>query len=237
MTPERNQRIREMLRKRQVDLTVCMEDVHKPHNVSAVIRSCDAVGINRIHAIWNEKTYLRRGTAMGSQNWVKMDKYDTLSEAVDVMKQQGMQILVTHLSDDAVDFREIDYTKPTGIILGQEKYGATEEAIGLADKKVVIPMEGMVQSLNVSVAAALILYEAQRQRQNAGMYQTQKLTDQECQKILFTGGYPVLKRVCDRKGIPYQPIDEQGQIAADDSWWKQMQLTPDRIESLLDEDE
>lgn len=236
MTPERNQRIRTMLRKRQIDLTVCMEDVHKPHNVSAVIRSCDAVGINRIHAIWNEKTYLRRGTAMGSQNWVKMDKYESIDDAVGVMKQQKMQILVTHLSDDAVDFRDIDYTLPTGIILGQEKYGATPEAIALADKKIIIPMEGMVQSLNVSVAAALILYEAQRQRSIAGMYDKQQLTEEECQKILFTGGYPVLKNVCDRKGIPYPAIDSQGQIAADKSWWQKMQLTPDRVAGLESEE-
>ncbi|MFZ6043991.1 TrmH family RNA methyltransferase, partial [Vibrio natriegens] len=86
------------------------------------------------------------------------------------LKDQGMQVLATHLSDTAIDFREVDYTKPTAIILGGEKNGITSEALALADQDIIIPMVGMVQSLNVSVASALILYEAQRQRQQAGMY-------------------------------------------------------------------
>lgn len=232
MSPERYQRIRQMLRMRQTDLTVCMEEVHKPHNVSAVIRSCDAIGIHRIHAVWDHKTRLRKGTAMGSQNWVYTQSHDTIEDAVSHLKQQNMQVLVTHLSDDAVDFREIDYTKPTAILLGQEKYGATDKAIELADQDIVIPMVGMVQSLNVSVAAALVLYEAQRQRQLAGCYDKQHLSEAECQKMLFEGGHPVLRKVCDRKGIPYPEIDDEGQIVADEQWWQQMQLTPAKLASL-----
>lgn len=232
MSPERYQRIRQMLRMRQTDLTVCMEEVHKPHNVSAVVRSCDAVGIHQIHAVWDKKTRLRKGTAMGSQNWVKTQSHDTIADAVGHLKSQNMQVLVTHLSDKAVDFREIDYTKPTAIILGQEKYGATDTAIELADQDIVIPMVGMVQSLNVSVAAALVLYEAQRQRQEAGMYDQQHLDEATCQRVLFEGGYPVLRKVCDRKGIPYPRIDDTGQIDADEQWWQAMQLTPAKLASL-----
>lgn len=235
MSPERYQRIRELLRKRQTDLTVCMEEVHKPHNVSAVIRSCDAVGIHRIHAVWDEKTRLRKGTAMGSQQWVYTDSHDTIEHAIGHLKQQKMQVLVTHLSDKAVDFREIDYTKPTAIILGQEKHGATETAIANADKEIVIPMVGMVQSLNVSVAAALILYEAQRQRQLAGMYDQQSLDEAACQRMLFEGGYPILRKICNRKGIPYPRIDDAGQIDADERWWQQMQLSPAALAALEDE--
>jgi tRNA (guanosine-2'-O-)-methyltransferase len=102
----------------------------------------------------------------------------------------------------------------------------------MCDQDIVIPMVGMVQSLNVSVAAALVLYEAQRQRQIAGMYDVQHLSEEECQRMLFEGGYPVLTKVCKRKGIPYPPIDEQGQIAADDSWWQQMQLSTRALASL-----
>ncbi|MCV2886191.1 tRNA (guanosine(18)-2'-O)-methyltransferase TrmH [Aestuariibacter sp. AA17] len=232
MSPERYNRIREMLRMRQTDLTVLMEEVHKPHNVSAVVRSCDAVGIHEIHAVWDKKTRLRRGTAMGSQNWVKTHSHDTISDAIGHLKGQGMQVLVTHLSDTAVDFRDIDYTKPTAIILGQEKYGATDVAIEQADQDIVIPMVGMVQSLNVSVAAALILYEAQRQRQQANMYDKQNVSEAECQRILFEGGFPKLRKMCDIKGIPYPYIDETGQIAEGDDWWKQLQLTPEKLASI-----
>jgi len=225
MTPERYQRIREMLAKRQTDLTVCLENVHKPHNVSAVVRTCDAIGIHKVHAVWENQYRVRSGTAMGSQQWVNVDTHENVTDAIGALKAQNMQVLVTHLSDKAVDFRDIDYTKPTAILFGQEKYGVTDEAIAMCDQDIVIPMVGMVQSLNVSVAAALVLYEAQRQRQIAGMYDVQHLSEEECQRMLFEGGYPVLTKVCKRKGIPYPPIDEQGQIAADDSWWQQMQLS------------
>ncbi len=222
MSPSRYQRIREVLAKRQTDLTVCMEHVHKPHNVSAIIRSCDAVGVHYAHAIWDDSTRLRGGTAAGSQNWVRLQQHDSTEAAFATFKRQGMQILVTHLSDKAVDYREVDYTRPTAILLGQEKYGATDQAIAMADQDIVIPMVGMVQSLNVSVASALVLYEAQRQRAAAGMYDTQQLDEAECQRILFERGHPIYHKACVRKGIPYPHIDEQGQIQADQSWWQRL---------------
>jgi tRNA (guanosine-2'-O-)-methyltransferase len=225
MSIERYQRIRKLLASRQPSLTVCMEEVHKPHNVSAVVRSCDAVGVHRVHAVWDKKTKLRKGTAMGSQNWVYTDVHSSIEDAVSQLKQQNMQVLVTHLSEDAIDFRDIDYTLPTAIILGQEKDGATQRAIELADKNIVIPMVGMVQSLNVSVAAALVLYEAQRQRQLAGMYDQQQLSEEECQRMLFEGGFPNFKDMCERKNIPYPHINENGEIVADESWWLRMQMT------------
>lgn len=232
MTPERYQRIRNLLRMRQADLTVCLEEVHKPHNVSAVFRSCDAVGIHTVHAVLDEKPRFRKGTAMGSQNWVGIQSHDCIEDAVSSFKQQGMQVLVTQLSERAVDFREVDYTQPTAIILGQEKHGASSKAIELSNQDIVIPMVGMVQSLNVSVAAALVLYEAQRQRQIAGHYDHQQLSEAECQKVLFEGGYPILRDVCLRKNIPYPKIDEQGKIDADPQWWQQMQLTPEGLAAL-----
>ena len=127
MSPERYQRIRQVLERRQTDLTVCLENVHKPHNVSAVVRTCDAVGIHRVHTVWEKKYQFRRGTAMGSQQWVRQTNHDNINDAMAELKGQGMQVLVTHLSDTAVDFRDIDYTKPTAILFGQEKYGASDE--------------------------------------------------------------------------------------------------------------
>lgn len=233
MSPERYQRIRDLLKLRQTDLTVCMEQVHKPHNLSAIVRSCDAVGVHRIHAVWDEKTRMRAGTAVGSHNWVYNQQHGSIQEAIGHLKQQGMQILVTNLSEQAVDFRAVDYTKPTAIVLGQEKHGATPEAIEMADQDIVIPMVGMVQSLNVSVAAALVLYEAQRQRQLAGMYDTQHLSEQDCQKLLFEGGYPKLQQMCVRKNLAYPHIGDQGQIEANEQWWQSMQLTSDGLAALV----
>ena len=232
MSPERYQRIREVLEKRQTDLTVCLENVHKPHNVSAVVRTCDAVGIHRVHTVWEKQYQFRRGTAMGSQQWVRQTNHMNIADAMTDLKGQGMQVLVTNLSEKAVDFRDIDYTKPTAILFGQEKYGATDEAKALADQDIVIPMMGMVQSLNVSVAAALVLYEAQRQRTIAGMYNTQHLAEEECQALAFENGYPRLFKLCQRKGLAMPPINELGEIAADDSWWQDMQITQAEANAL-----
>ncbi len=228
MTPERYARIREMLAARQPDLTVCMEQVHKPHNVSAVIRTADAVGVNEVHAVWPTSRMKTQGSfAAGANSWVQVKTHKTIQEAVAKMKAMGMQILATNLSEKAVDFRAIDYTRPTCILLGQEKTGITPEALALADSDIIIPMVGMVQSLNVSVASALILYEAQRQRENAGMYQRENslLKEKEQQRLLFEGGYPVLANVAKRKKLPRPFIDDTGAIVADDAWWAAMQMT------------
>jgi tRNA (guanosine-2'-O-)-methyltransferase len=224
MSPERYARIRDFLSLRQPSLTLCLEQLDKPHNISAIVRSCDAVGVYEMHAVWDKKPQIRKSTAMGSENWVYTKEHLCIEDAVSHLKTQNMQVLVTNLSENSVDFREIDYTQPTAIILGQEKHGATEEALAAADQDIIIPMVGMVQSLNVSVAAALILYEAQRQRQLAGMYNIQQLTEQACQKMLFENGFPRLREICDRKKISYPNIDNNGYIDADEDWWGEIQL-------------
>jgi len=223
MSPERFARINELLDKRQLDLTVVMENVHKNHNLSAVIRTADAIGVHAMHAVWqSRKTKLSRSTASGSHKWVGVQHYSELESAVANVRQQGMQLIVTHLSDSAVDFRDVDYTKPTAILLGQEKQGVSEQALAMADQHVMIPMLGMVQSLNVSVAAAVILYEAQRQRQQAGLYGMPQISEQERYRILFERGHPVYAKACQRKGLGYPQLDQTGQIIADDNWWQAM---------------
>jgi len=233
MTPERLERINKMLDQRQPDLTVCMEGVHKRHNLAAVVRTADAIGISDVHAIWkSEEMEVRGGSAAGSQNWIDVHNYNKTADAICELKKQGMQVLVTNLSDTAVDFHEIDYTKPTAIILGQEKFGASDIALEMADQHIVIPMVGMVQSLNVSVACSVVLYEAQRQRQLAGMYDTPRISEQRRQRFLFEGGHPIFSEACNRKGLPYPIIDEDGQIIASELWWQQMQMTEKAWQAL-----
>lgn len=209
-----------------------MEQVHKAHNLSAVMRTCDAIGVHQVHAVLDEKARIRKGTTKGSHLWLRTTNHNTIADAVAEFKQQNMQVLVTHLSDDAVDFRDIDYTQPTAIILGHEKHGITDEAIALSDKRIIIPMMGMVQSLNVSVAGALILYEAQRQRQLAGMYDTPQLDEAICQQLMFERGHAKLHKQCMKKGLPYPAIGEQGEVIADERWWQQMQLTPEALAAM-----
>lgn len=225
MNSKRYARICEMLARRQPDLTVCMEQVHKPHNVSAVIRTADAIGVHEVHAIWpGSRMRTMASAAAGSNSWVQVKTHRTIGDAVSHLKGRGMQILATHLSDKAIDFREIDYTRPTCILMGGENRHHPGSA-GAGRRGHHYPMVGMVQSLNVSVASALILYEAQRQRQNAGMYQraNSMLPPEEQQRLLFEGGYPVLARVAKQKGLPYPHVNEQGEVEADASWWATMQ--------------
>lgn len=227
MSPERFARINQMLDNRQVDLTICLDKVHKTNNIAAVIRSADCVGIHEIHAIWPDIDMRVSGnTASGSQQWVKTIKHNSFDEAYSAFKRQKMQILTTTFSESAVDFREIDYTRPTAIVLGNERDGVSQEAIESADQHIIIPMIGMVQSLNVSVAAALVMFEAQRQRELANMYGTRQLDEAYCQKMLFEQGHPIYAKACRRKQIPYPAIDDKGQIAADKEWWQRMR-SPD----------
>lgn len=222
MSPERFARITQMLNRRQPELTVCLEQVHKPHNLAAIVRTADAIGVSDVHATWEDKAMKIAGnkSATGSQNWVNVHSHESTPEAIAALRAQGMQIIATNLSDTAIDFREVDYTKPTAILMGQEKHGISDEALALADQDVIIPMVGMCQSLNVSVASALILYEAQRQRQDAGMYDGEcRLPSNEAHRILFEGGHPIFTKLCKEKGLPYPPLDEEGQINASDEWW------------------
>lgn len=236
MTPDRLQRINSMLDQRQPDLTVCMEGVHKSHNLAAVVRTADAIGVSDVHAVWkNEKMRVSGGSAAGSQNWIDVHNYSATEDAIAELKKQGMQVLVTNLSDTAVDFREIDYTKPTAIILGQEKFGASAKALELADQDIIIPMVGMVQSLNVSVACSVVLYEAQRQRQAAGLYSKPRISNERRQRTLFEGGHPIFAQACKRKGLPYPAIDDEGQIVASEQWWQQMQMTQDAWQNIDNE--
>ncbi|MEX2498487.1 MAG: tRNA (guanosine(18)-2'-O)-methyltransferase TrmH [Wenzhouxiangellaceae bacterium] len=171
MTPERKQRIIDTARLRQPDLTVFMERVHKPHNLAAVLRTCDAVGVMHAHAVPGEHGLpALNNTAQGAQRWVALTRHPDTESGLAELKRNGFACVAAHFSDRAIDFRSVDYTRSTAIVLGTEKFGISAQAADACDKHVVIPMHGMTQSLNVSVACALILYEAQRQRLAAGMY-------------------------------------------------------------------
>jgi tRNA (guanosine-2'-O-)-methyltransferase len=193
VTPERLAKIRSVLDKRQPDLTVLMERVHKPHNFSAILRSCDAVGVLEAHAIparygipeladdgpalsklsLRGKTF--NETSGSASKWVGLRVHDQTLTALAHLKAQGFQVLAAHFSERAVDYRQVDYTRPACILLGTEKWGVSPEAAERSDAHILIPMMGMVQSLNVSVAAAVILFEAQRQRLQAGLYDQPRL--------------------------------------------------------------
>jgi tRNA (guanosine-2'-O-)-methyltransferase len=140
------------------DLTVLLEHVEKPHNLSAILRSCDAVGALEAHAVsfsGRPRTY--NSTAQGSQKWVPLNDHPDIETAIKVLKAKGFRLYGTHLGTNAKDYRDCDFTGPTAFVLGAEKWGLSDQARDLMDEALFIPMRGMVQSLNVSVATATLL--------------------------------------------------------------------------------
>lgn len=213
MIPRRYERLKQVLNQRQPDLTVVTEDVHKPHNLSAIIRTCDAVGVFAVHTVnRHSKTPTFSQVAQGSEKWVQLHSHPDIKTAITQLQAQHHHVYAAHLSNVAIDYRQVDYTQPTAILLGTEKWGVTEEAASLVDGHIIIPMQGMVQSLNVSVANAVILFEAQRQRLQAGLYQQLRLDSDTYDRVLFEWGYPDLAAIYRRQGKLYPQLGEQGEI-------------------------
>jgi len=213
MRPERFRRLREVLTRRQPDLTVLMDRVNKPHNFSAIVRNCDAVGVLEAHVVAPEGALeLHHATSAGTKKWVAVRGHATVAAAIGHVKERGFFVLAAHPSEDAVDYREVDYTRPIAITLGAELVGVSEEALELADARASIPMVGMVHSLNVSVASALLLFEALRQRSAAGMYDASRMQPADFEARLFEWAYPTLARSRRREGRPYSALDADGQI-------------------------
>ncbi len=202
-----------MLRHRQPDLTVVMDNVNKAHNLSAIIRSCDCVGIGEIHAIsYRKSIYTEQNAAAGTSKWITMNLYPDVESAYEKLSTSGMQIIVATNGEKCEDFRSVDYTLPTALVVGAEWDGISEKAIKGADHAITIPMLGMGESLNVSVATAVILFEAQRQRSLKGMYNQPLLKPETLEKMLFELAYPRLSRELREKELPYPPLDEQGHL-------------------------
>lgn len=220
MTPERYSTIRRVLDLRQPDLTLVSDEVHKGRNLSALIRTCDAVGINAFHCVTPKEGFRTfRGTTLGTDKWVDIKRHDNVSVALEDLKSQGFQIVAANLSSRAVAYNQVDYTKPTALLMGAEKAGVSDEALGFADYEVVVPMMGMVESFNVSVAAAIILSEAQRQREKAGLYDTSRLDETTYRQKLFQWCQPAVTKLCDKQGLIYPPLDDTGEIVDAPSWY------------------
>ena len=186
-TEARLARIDASLLQKQPTLQVMLDSVHNSQNLSTIIRTSDAVGVLDIYYSTpiNETLRIHKTITQGAHRWTHRHRINETDKVkfLQQKKAEGFQVVVTHLEARAVSYREVDYTKPTLIVMGNEKEGVSPELIAEATDIIVIPMQGMVQSLNVSVATALILYEAQRQIENAGMYTTPQLSSEKREEI------------------------------------------------------
>ena len=213
MRDQRRQTVDSVLANRQPDLTVLAEQLQKPRNFSAIVRSCDAVGINEMHAVpGDEGLAVHWKTSQGAEKWMKVRPHKDVPSACGYLKDQGFQLVAAHLSDEALDYREVDYTVPTALVVGTELFGVSEESLSLADSQVMIPMMGMTQSLNVSVACSIVLYEALRQRDAAGMYGKDRLDDETRDIQRFEWLQPAVAHFCRERGLDYPKLDEDGNV-------------------------
>jgi tRNA (guanosine-2'-O-)-methyltransferase len=215
MTPERFAKLKAALARRQPDLTVFMDAVNKSHNVSAIIRTADAVGIHRLHAL-STGASLRRHHMIGggAVDYVRLTLHSSTADALAALRGEGWRLVAAHAGDDARDYRDVDYTAKVAIMVGAELVGVSQEALAAADERVAIPMRGLGSSLNVSVAAGVMLLEAERQRHAAGLYDSSRLTRAEHDETLFEWCYPEIAERCRRRGRPYPPLTADGRLAA-----------------------
>lgn len=186
-TERRQQRIRSVIDRRQPDLTIVLENVHDPHNVSAVLRSCDATGLLGIHTIYTieerpAKAYARKVSGSAAK-WIDVQHHDSVDTCYRSLRERGFTVLTAALDPGAVSLYDVDFTQPVALVFGNEMRGVTDEARVQADGAVMIPMQGMIESLNISVACAVCLYEAQRQRLAAGMYAASSLPLEERERL------------------------------------------------------
>jgi len=186
-TSRRKLRIDGVLRRRQPTLAVVLEDVHDPHNASAVLRSCDAVGVLDVHLVYaHDPAPIRafdRTTSASAAKWIRTHVHESIESCFGLLRSQGFSIQAAALRDDSVDMYALDLAAPAALVFGNEQRGVTDEAVSLADGTFTIPMLGMVESLNISVACAVSLYEAMRQRRASGMYDQPQLNAAELRAL------------------------------------------------------
>lgn len=187
MTPERTEKIESLLNKRQNDLTVVLENVFDPHNISAVMRSCDAVGMMEMYIIksklptrkrWNDRS------SASANKWMIVHYFEDAKSCFEALKKKYKNIYCTHLNEEAKGLYELDFTVPTALVFGNEHEGVTVEALSYCNGNFIIPQAGIIQSLNISVACAVSIYEAYRQKEQAGHYTQRKISAAEQESLL-----------------------------------------------------
>ena len=191
MTPERYKRLTAVLSHRQPDLTVVLENVFDPHNVSAVMRTCDAVGIQDVYILNNRipphKKWGYRSSSTAAE-WLSIHQFTDAEKCFAAIRKRYQKIYTTHLSDDAIDVFRLDLTESVALVFGNETYGVSEDIRRFSDGDFIIPQVGIIKSLNISVACAVTLYEAFRQKKAKGHYVQPRMPETELQNLCNAWG-------------------------------------------------
>jgi tRNA (guanosine-2'-O-)-methyltransferase len=192
MTTQRAERLNNVLAKRQTSLTIVLENVADPHNISAVMRTADAVGIQDIyilntkinlHEMWSAKA------SSSAAKWLTVHQFTDAKKCFEALRKQYKKIYTTHLSTDAVGLYDLNLTESVALVFGNEHAGCSNEIIALADGNFIIPQVGIIKSLNISVACAVTVYEAMRQKTLAGHYNNQQLEGERLENLRTSWGF------------------------------------------------
>ncbi len=192
MTPERTERLNKVLSKRQPGITVVLENVSDPHNISAVMRTCDAIGIQDIYVL---NTVIGKHKKWGANSsssaakWLTIHQFTDVNECFEALRKNYQKIYITHLSSNAADLYDLNLTESVALVFGNEHSGVSDELIGLCDGNFIIPQVGIIKSLNISVACAVTLYEAYRQKKIAGHYDQQQLDGRSLDQLRTNWGF------------------------------------------------
>ena len=218
MTSARYSKIIKVLNLRQPDLVVVTDSVHKGKNLSAIIRTCDAVGVMDLYSVSDNDFFgAHTGTTVGAHKWVNPTLCKTISQPLENLKNSGYQIVAADVTSTSKDYREVDFSQPTALVLGAEIEGISDEAQPFIDHSITVPMMGMVESFNVSVACAIILAEARRQREDSGFYAKRQISDELFNRTILEWTQPLVARYCQKNDIKYPKLDGKGDII-DPSW-------------------
>lgn len=186
MTPERHHRLITVLNRRQPDLTVVLENVFDPHNVSAVMRTCDAVGIQDVYILNNRipphKKWGYKSSSTAAE-WLNVHQFMDAEQCFEEVRKRYEKIYTSHLSESATDLYEISLTQSIALVFGNETFGVSDEIRKYSDGDFKIPQVGIIKSLNISVACAVTLYEAFRQKKQQGHYDEKRLAEMDFLKL------------------------------------------------------
>ena len=191
MTPEREQKFRRVVSHRQSNLTVILENVHDPHNIGAVLRTCDSIGVKEVYVLYTmpdldrDRLELGKNSSSGARKWLDVNFYTNAEACFKNVRKKYDLILSTHLSESSKSLYELDLTQSVALLFGNEHAGLSDIALANSDGNFIIPQVGMVKSLNISVACAVTLYEAYRQRFEAGAYGAKKSSKEPEEEALF----------------------------------------------------
>ncbi|SEA53738.1 tRNA (guanosine-2'-O-)-methyltransferase [Arachidicoccus rhizosphaerae] len=198
MTPERLEKLKNVLLKRQFDLTVIFENVQDPHNIAAVLRTCESAGIQEVHILNHTiAPHPKFGDGLGYRSsssawkWLTLHYHDNIQSCVKAIRSQGFTLMATALNEKAVNLYDVDFTQKLALVFGNEKKGVSDEMLENCDGNFLIPQQGIIQSLNISVACAICIYEAYRQKNAQGHYAPKSMADPRIQKVAKQWELPI----------------------------------------------